>query len=58
MPDISMCQNEKCKLKMECFRYMAKPSGRQSYADFDENNCSWFMRIEDYKKLEKTQDES
>ncbi len=53
MPDISMCQNEKCKLKMECYRYMAKPSGRQSYADFDEQNCSWFMPAGDYLKLEK-----
>lgn len=37
MPDISMCQNEECTRKTECYRYMAKPSEyRQAYGDF---NC-------------------
>lgn len=37
MPDIAMCQNEKCPFKMKCFRYTAIPTmnGKyQSYADF------------------------
>ena len=36
MPDIAMCQNERCPFKGECYRYMAKPSlFSQSYADFE-----------------------
>ena len=35
MPDIAMCENETCKLKQECYRYMAKPNEHwQVYADF------------------------
>ena len=34
MPDIAMCQNKECFLKLKCQRYMAKPDGWQSYADF------------------------
>lgn len=45
MPDISMCQNEKCKLKIECYRYMAKPSSYQAYTHFNEENCKSFWSI-------------
>jgi hypothetical protein len=45
MPDISMCQNDKCNLNKECYRYMAIPSSYQSYADFNENNCESFTPI-------------
>ena len=45
MPDISMCQNDKCKINKECYRYMAIPSGYQSYADFNEENCKSYMPI-------------
>lgn len=31
MPDISMCQNEKCPSRTRCHRFTAKPSIRQSY---------------------------
>ena len=34
MPDISMCQNEKCLMKKTCYRFTAVPSIRQVYADF------------------------
>jgi len=35
MPDITMCKNESCPLKINCYRYMAKPNpDRQTYADF------------------------
>jgi hypothetical protein len=37
MPDISMCKNEKCKFKDECYRFTAKPNEHwQAYGDF---NC-------------------
>ena len=49
MPDITMCENEKCLFKEECFRYTAKPSEhRKSYADFEpivedgKVSCDWF----------------
>lgn len=55
MPDIAMCENEKCPLKQDCFRYTATPSEhRQSYADFEPTVkdgkvlCDWFW---DNKKL-------
>ena len=34
MPDLSMCQNEKCLMKKTCYRFTAVPSIRQVYADF------------------------
>lgn len=34
MPDISLCQNEKCLMKKTCYRFTAVPSIRQVYADF------------------------
>ena len=37
MPDISMCNNNKCKFKKECYRFTAKPSEfHQTYGEF---NC-------------------
>ena len=46
MPDISMCSNAKCDKKNKCYRYMAIPNPfRQSYADFDEKDCGYFMPI-------------
>ena len=37
MPDISMCNNKKCKFKKECYRFTATPSEvYQTYAEF---NC-------------------
>ena len=35
MPDISMCMNETCKSKKQCYRYTATPTeGQQSYSGF------------------------
>ena len=48
MPDIAMCKNETCKLKKECYRYMAEPSKyRQAYADIKPNKkgeCDYFIK--------------
>lgn len=45
MPDISMCQNMKCKKRLDCYRFWARPSPiQQWYAEFDENKteeCYW-----------------
>lgn len=48
MPDITMCNNNKCTLKEDCYRYTAKPNPyRQSYADFKqiEGDCEHFLNI-------------
>jgi len=46
MPDISMCDNKKCERNKKCYRFMAIPNPfRQSYANFDEKNCEYFMPI-------------
>lgn len=31
MPDITMCADEECPLRLKCWRYCAAPSERQSY---------------------------
>ena len=50
MPDITMCTNNSCVLRNECFRFRADPNPyRQSY--FAENpepineKCEHFMKI-------------
>lgn len=67
MPEISMCRNEECPLKFECYRYMARPNSHyQSYAIFPvgkEKNtkrakpyCEFFYEIDKnnpYIKLRK-----
>ena len=50
MPDISMCQNDKCKFEKECYRFTAKPSEfMQTYADFNckykEGKDTYFLKI-------------
>ena len=50
MPDISMCKNEKCPLRLKCFRYMAVPYEYQAYAGFEyDNGCDYFMEIKENK---------
>ena len=34
MPDITMCSGQNCPIKQSCYRFTAKPSRYQSYADF------------------------
>lgn len=49
MPDITMCVNEECKIKLKCFRHEAKPNALyQSYSMFmptNELSCEHFMAI-------------
>jgi len=50
MPDISMCRNMECKLRMNCYRYRAKPNSfRQSYGTFylvgDKCNYFWDLGL-------------
>lgn len=51
MPDISMCLNEECSRKLECWRYMAIPDSWQSYIEFQNichegNQWQWFWNID------------
>ena len=42
MPDISMCKNEECDKKDNCYRYTAMPDYMQSYI-MECNNYELFM---------------
>lgn len=50
MADITMCANQKCIIRKDCFRFMAEPKEHgQSWADFkpDENGkCEYFWLME------------
>lgn len=44
MPDIAMCENNNCKRRKECYRFMAKPDQyRQAYGVFDHEHCEYFV---------------
>jgi len=49
MPDISMCKNEACPKKEQCYRYKATSFDRfQTWAYFEPDNnlfCEYFMSI-------------
>jgi hypothetical protein len=55
MPDIAMClkENNKCKLKKSCYRYIAKPDSLQSYSDFYANKtqekCDFYWEVKTKK---------
>jgi len=64
MPDITMCQQENCEKKLECFRYMAEPNPKwQSYVEFNEefcgknNNYKMLIRIRENDKLKNVKKE-
>lgn len=50
MPDITMCSNSSCKLRVNCYRYRANPSKYQSYSDFHpfREDCEHFWNATDY----------
>lgn len=55
MPDISMCENQKCPSRKSCQRYTAIPNGYwQTYADFEveegDDKCEYYL---DNKKTKK-----
>jgi len=49
MPDISMCANNDCPVRRSCYRFMATPSMRQSWAGFEPDRetgrCEAFIPI-------------
>ena len=50
MPDISMCGNTECTLRLKCYRAQATPDEQwQFYSSFsqdDEGNCDYFWEVE------------
>lgn len=56
MPDISMCVNKDCQVKLDCYRYIATPHEYwQSYSCFNETlkeDCEHFVKAHDYEKEE------
>jgi len=58
MPDITMCINDKCRKRVKCYRFMAKPGNRQSMGHFDESNlgnCTSFMPLYSSPKTNSSQ---
>jgi hypothetical protein len=57
MPDISMCQQDKCPVKDTCYRYMATPCPyRQSYmliTEFDDDGCRHYWKMSPCKDDDK-----
>lgn len=59
MGDFSMCSNQQCPSKEQCYRFMAIPSRFQSYANFTpkegEDKCEYFEEAfpEDNKNSNK-----
>lgn len=47
MPDISMCCNKTCPMRMSCYRFRAIPSRIQGFCEFqnDGDKCDYFMQI-------------
>ena len=44
MADIAKCTNENCSKKDSCLRYTIKADiYNQSYAEFDEESCNYFI---------------
>jgi len=57
MPDITMCTNKECPAAKGCFRFMAKPSQRQSMATFryevePDFSCDHFVDKRNYPSYE------
>ena len=50
MPDITLCADGKCPLRLQCYRYRAAPTAYQSYtatmrASTQAKKCSWHVPI-------------
>ncbi len=48
MPDYTLCVNANCPMRMTCYRFIAAPSGYQSYSLFSPNDkgvCEMYMEV-------------
>jgi len=55
MPDITMCDNQKCPLRNTCFRALAQPSAWQSWSVFEEHNGKCEYHIEHVPHTKKAE---
>ena len=57
MPDITMCCDDKCKVRHSCYRYAATPNPyRQPYSNFgtvDNEQCKYYIKLEEGDKTMK-----
>ena len=56
MPDISMCNYEKCKKSQDCLRFLARPDKYQSYIDGEnicnkDNDYEYFLEVKRLKNV-------
>ena len=57
MPDISMCENDKCEKSLYCLRFLSEPSKYQSYICEIESICNkendyeYFMEVKRLKRV-------
>lgn len=52
MPDITMCENDTCPMRHQCYRFMAKSDAWQSVATFmplSDTECDHFMALKHEK---------
>ncbi len=52
MPDITMCENDTCHMRQQCYRFMARPDTWQSVACFtplSDTECKHFMALKHEK---------
>lgn len=48
MPDITMCNNNKCPMRENCYRFKAEPSDYQSYfrqSPDKDGECEYFWKL-------------
>lgn len=46
MPDITMCQDESCPCKDNCYRFIATADNHQSYGDFKwDDGCNFYYPV-------------
>lgn len=57
MPDITMCLNENCLSRKNCYRFMAIPDDYQSYSlfenSFNKDKCKYFWKINSLDKIQR-----
>jgi hypothetical protein len=54
MPDFTICTNNTCSQRLQCYRYKAIPNANQSYCYFNEDNkpiCRDFIEIYKWDKI-------
>jgi hypothetical protein len=51
MADFDICMNKSCEVNQRCYRYLAKPSKNQSYANFNSTKVKGEIICPGFKKM-------